>query len=500
MPGNNASSEWPILCLTSSCKKSLLESQSSVDWIEWRADLLGLEVEEGLNTQKILWTLRKENQEDDYKNVRAEGLIKALSCYGLVDMQLDHDESLLNSLRPALASKVILSYHGEYQNLNQVQTILMQMRRFSKVRYWKLALSFDHSSLKEIIEVFQLLQTVFKEQMNKIIFIPVGETVSSWRTFSVYLNAPFLFTTPSLSNATAKGQIDLLAAQALKRKSKPQKIYALIGKPVTQSISHLSHNYLMKHLNIDACYLKFHIYEETLHLFLNYALVIGFEGLSITAPYKEKSLQWIKNKTEIVKQVGSINTLTRVQNNWLADNTDYKAFAAILSSLKIGLRPILIVGAGGSARAAIAALKNLKLSNKIFIVNRTFLKAHLLAEEMGVESIDSYQMNDAFLEEIEGVIQVSAIGMTSETSCKTSYPFSFEKFRKDAWLIDLVNFQKDHSHSDSFFLSPLAAYWKSQQQQLIDARTFFFKQASHQFNKWFDLSADFVESYFNQKA
>jgi shikimate dehydrogenase len=158
--------------------------------------------------------------------------------------------------------------------------------------------------------------------------------------------------------------------------------YAVIGHPVSHSRSPFIHarfaaqtGQLMAYTTIDAAP---ELFESTAHHFF----AEGGMGLNVTVPHKEAALRLATELTPRARRAGAVNTLAlRKGGNLLGDNTDGAGLARdLLNNHRISIagRRVLLLGAGGAARGAIAPLLGLKPS-EMTIVNRNVMRARELA-------------------------------------------------------------------------------------------------------------------------
>mmetsp|Transcript_9437 Transcript_9437/g.14148 ORF Transcript_9437/g.14148 Transcript_9437/m.14148 type:complete len:318 (-) Transcript_9437:123-1076(-) len=164
----------------------------------------------------------------------------------------------------------------------------------------------------------------------------------------------------------------------------PKKFY-IFGHPVSKSPSPLMHNTGFKTCGLPHVYTA----EDTTDVQRVEALVKSpeFGGASVTIPLKEKLFHLVDEKSESVQAIGALNTLIPKDGKILADNTDWKGIIYPLSThldeKTISTSKSIVVGAGGTARAAIFALTKMGFSpeNVIVINPRTPSKAEALANE-----------------------------------------------------------------------------------------------------------------------
>lgn len=124
-------------------------------------------------------------------------------------------------------------------------------------------------------------------------------------------------------------------------------VYAVVGRPIGHSVSPAMHNAAFAATGIDGVYLPCEAadFED----FLALAEVLGIEGASVTAPYKEDAAR-------TVGQPGALNTLRRGDGGWAGINTDIEGFLAPLGGEVLDGRRAAVVGAGGSARSVVRGL------------------------------------------------------------------------------------------------------------------------------------------------
>lgn len=133
-------------------------------------------------------------------------------------------------------------------------------------------------------------------------------------------------------------------------------IYGLAGEPLGHSLSPAMHNAGFDAGNLDAVYVPFETSSVDQLLSVAEALSVG--GLSVTAPLKIPLLEQIRRSDEWVESVSAINTIKREAGGWRATNTDVPGFLEPLRDEDLhGLRAT-VLGAGGAARAAVAALRS----------------------------------------------------------------------------------------------------------------------------------------------
>ncbi|HUJ12731.1 MAG TPA: type I 3-dehydroquinate dehydratase [Thermoanaerobaculia bacterium] len=170
--------------------------------------------------------------------------------------------------------------------------------------------------------------------------------------------APFFGSELFFAGNAAPGQLSLDRAIPIygdRRVSKPEKIFAIAGNPAGHSLSPSIHNPLFRKAGVSAAYTiaSFATFDEIAQAFERGAIA----GLSVTAPFKDHAFAFAKRVNADVRRnaidAEAVNTLVRTRSGIIAGNTDVTGFERLLPKAKRAA----VLGAGGTARAALVALK-----------------------------------------------------------------------------------------------------------------------------------------------
>ena len=189
---------------------------------------------------------------------------------------------------------------------------------------------------------------------------------------------------------------------------------ALIGNPVSHSLSPIMQNAALQYLGLDLIYIAVPCEDEDLELVLNSFKKINCKGLNITIPHKEKVFNLCSEISPIANKLKAINTLKlNSENEWSATNTDVEGFIYPLKNLKLAKKKSIVLGSGGAARSIIQGLINLNLST-IAVISRN--KPSLDALRKNFENqieLQSFLNNDNqaqnLIEEADLVVNLSLI-------------------------------------------------------------------------------------------
>jgi len=145
---------------------------------------------------------------------------------------------------------------------------------------------------------------------------------------------------------------------------------ALIGNPVSHSLSPIMQNAAFQYLGLDFIYIAIPCKDKDLELVLNSFKKINCKGLNITIPHKEKVFHLCSEISPVANKLKAINTLKlNSEKEWSGTNTDVDGFIYPLKNLNLAKKKSIILGSGGAARSVIQGLINLNLST-ISVISR----------------------------------------------------------------------------------------------------------------------------------
>ncbi len=199
-------------------------------------------------------------------------------------------------------------------------------------------------------------------------------------------------------------------------------IHGIIGWPLGHTLSPALHNFGFRSLGIDATYEAWPTRPADLGAFMHRVREEGIRGVSVTIPHKRAVMEHLDELTYRAKSVGAVNTLFWEDGRLCGENTDISGLAEPLR--KIGSLPesALILGAGGAARAAAAALRELGVSD-VAVTNRTRSRADVIAHDFAVRAVDWEARMDA----APGlIINTTPLGMSGEMVDAT--PWEADRF------------------------------------------------------------------------
>lgn len=161
------------------------------------------------------------------------------------------------------------------------------------------------------------------------------------------------------------------------------RLAGVIGWPVAQSRSPVLHGHWLKQYGVSGAYLPLPVQPERLPDAIRGLRALGFSGCNVTIPHKLAVLKLVDNVDPVAARIGAVNTVVVQDDGTLSGfNTDAYGFLASLrdvrTDFKAGTDPIVILGAGGAARAVVVALLD-DGAQDIRLTNRTLERAQELA-------------------------------------------------------------------------------------------------------------------------
>ena len=221
------------------------------------------------------------------------------------------------------------------------------------------------------------------------------------------------------------------------------KVCGLIGNPVGHSISPLIHNKLAKLCNIDMVYTTSKVEKGCVETAVKGAFALDIKGLNVTVPHKQEVIDVLDDIDPMAKAIGAVNTLVRTDKGYKGYNTDILGLERELDEvgIKLGGNKVIILGAGGAARA-IAFLCVNKGAVSVNILNRTVEKAQSIANDVNthLNSCVAKAMALSDYNMLEGddyiVIQTSSVGLYP--NCDSAVIEDEEFYKKAAVGVDII--------------------------------------------------------------
>jgi len=230
--------------------------------------------------------------------------------------------------------------------------------------------------------------------------------------------------------------------EADKHLVKSFKTFCIIGDPINHTLSPLIHNTAFFYLNLNYSYIAFKVSQFDLEDSIHSLKRINAAGFNVTLPHKESIIKYIDGLSEEAKITGAVNTVNNEDGKFIGYNTDIHGIITPIEERRINLdnAQILILGAGGSCRAALVALSKKKGIQNINIVNRDqnrLKKVIELGKKLGLNCIPLDYNDINLLKETSLksnlIINTTSIGLNNESS-----PLKSNFMMKNAFVFDII--------------------------------------------------------------
>jgi shikimate dehydrogenase len=168
------------------------------------------------------------------------------------------------------------------------------------------------------------------------------------------------------------------------------RLAGIMGWPVSHSRSPLLHGFWLDQTGIDGAYVPLPVRPEHIAQALRALPVLGFRGCNLTIPHKQTALSVVDRVEPAARRIGAVNTIIVAPDGTLeARNTDIFGFRENLRETvpewQPTAGPAVVLGAGGSARAVVAALTDVGVP-EIRLVNRTLSRAEIVARDLSTSA------------------------------------------------------------------------------------------------------------------
>ena len=257
-------------------------------------------------------------------------------------------------------------------------------------------------------------------------------------------------------------------------------LYGVTGWPLGQSLSPLLHNTGFAALGINALYMKWEVPPHKLPAFVESVRLLNIRGCSVTIPHKVELLPLLDEVSPLAMRVGAANTIYWQGERLCGENTDVAGFMAPLAGVPLAGADILLLGAGGAARAVAAGLVSPAPQDRpahIYVATPSD-KSHLpLAEEFGLTPLLWQNRHEPapLL-----VINTTPLGMRGKAEDDTPYDFSLAAQCAPSGNTAPLAYDIVYNPLETRFLREARAAGR----RCISGLEMFFGQGDAQFRLW----------------
>lgn len=359
-------------------------------------------------------------------------------------------------------SALILSYH-DFHATKKLEETLAKMVGIS-ADFYKIVTT--ATTLSDNVVMMKFVEK--HSDQYSLIGLCMGEQGIISRILGVRAGSAFTFAAVNANEKTAPGQVtaqELRSTYRIEQVDTATRVYGVAGDPVSHSLSPAIMNAAMRRENTNGVYVSLH--AKSIKDLLACVRDIPIHGLSITMPYKEAILSHLDNTDSHTAKIGACNTVVRAQDGKLYGfNTDGAGVVRPLEQrLALEGAKILVLGAGGAARAAVFGLK--ERAAEVYILNRTVATAQKLARSARARLV---KRADLKKQSFDVIVNATPVGMGNDRES----PLSADEIRAK-YVFDMVYDPRET------LLLKLA---RARGAEIILGMEMFVHQAARQFEIW----------------
>jgi len=409
-------------------------------------------------------------------------LLKAADAgFPLVDIELQSAKSLKADQLRGLTDRVglIISYH-DFRATKKLEEQFAEMSKYPADFYKVVSTA---TNLYDNVVMMKFLEA--NSAKHEMVGLCMGEQGIISRVLGVRAGSIFTFGAAKSGEETAPGQVPFNEVRDIYRIDNVDaatQVYGVAGDPVEHSLSPIMMNAAFRREAVSAVYLSLH--AKSLKDLMACVRDIPIRGLSITMPYKQAIVDALENSDTLTRQIGACNTIVRSLDGKLYGfNTDVGGIVSPLEQrLHLAGARILVIGAGGVARAAAFGLK--AKGAEVFIVNRTPEKGQTLARQAKAKYL---KRADVAKSTFDVIINATPVGMTNGKQSPLE-----DKELNTKYVFDLVYIPAE---------TKLIKMARAKNLQVIPGLEMFVQQGARQFEIWTGKPAPMAEmAYVVTKA
>ena len=300
--------------------------------------------------------------------------------------------------------EIITSYH----NLKFTEDNLEQLFEKIKNPYAKFYKIVCYAN--STIDALRMIDFLKKNKTDNLIAFSLGERGSFSRVISQIFNSRIVY--GFVDKKINEGQIsidDLVNIYNIKNINEKTDIYALLADPIEPSLSHVYHNSIFKEQNKNSVYVKIKLNVQEMNLFFNLVKDLPFSGFSVSMPLKEKAIHFLDENNS---PFDAVNTILVKDRKLIGYNTDgIAALDAVERKMKVKDKKVVILGAGGSAKAIAYEAK--KRGAEVVIINRDETKAIGLASKLKCRAFPLSKIREVLFEGYNILINATSSSMAN---------------------------------------------------------------------------------------
>lgn len=430
----------------------------------------------------IILTLRPAWEGGSYKGdeesrlaVLEEGIKNGFDYVDLELKMKDAERNRLMVLAKDNRVKVIISYH-DFQATPSVPEITDLIKKCADAGGDLVKVVFTCNNCIDAFNILLAGKAGLLNQAHDYSIMGIGPYGHITRILAPFLGCNMVYASIDKEKVKIEGQVDLKTLLKFNNIDAETKVCGIIGKPLAHTLSPTMHNAAFDKLGLNYVYLAFEMDQNEVAFALNAMKELDFRGLNVTHPYKLRVIEYLDDIDVVAKEIGAVNTIVNNDGKLTGYNTD--AFGAVealrnhVLDLESSRKKILILGAGGAARAVAVPLA--KMGNEMLIANRTYQRSEELAETLGkFRKAEAVQIDkiDEVITDVEILINCTPVGMKESLD---QSPVSGQLIRSDMIVFDVI-YNRD---------TPLLREAKKKGAKVIYGSEMFVYQGVKAFELW----------------
>lgn len=199
-------------------------------------------------------------------------------------------------------------------------------------------------------------------------------------------------------------------------------LYAVIGNPISHSLSPKIHNAIFEKYKLNSLYSAICIDHNTIENFVLSMKTLSIKGVNVTVPFKEILVDYLDKADSFVTKCGAVNTIINKDGVIYGYNTDGIGFIYVLEhvlNLNLSNKKVVVLGAGGTAKSIGFSLVS-KHIGSLNLINRSSEKLRVLSDNLQIENkdlaINSFQLADSKIYDVladsDIIINTTSVGMS----------------------------------------------------------------------------------------
>jgi 3-dehydroquinate dehydratase / shikimate dehydrogenase len=312
------------------------------------------------------------------------------SGFQMIDVSLESAEGMKKAQFEALrhsGAAIVLSYH-DFAATKGLDAVFERMRPFEP-EFLKIVST--AKTLSDNVTMMRFLERT--RDLASVVGICMGDQGIISRVLGLRAGSAFTFAAAHIGEETGPGQIAARTLEDVYRIDQldaATKVYGVVGNPIKHSLSPLMLNTAFRRETVNAVFLA--LQTSKLTDLLTLVREVPISGLAVTMPLKEEILKHLEKTDPLSKRIGACNTVVRSQEGKLYGfNTDVAAIVRPLERrLQLKGAKVLVLGAGGAARAAVFGLKD--KGAEVFILNRSSETSQKLARQAKAKTFKRDQL------------------------------------------------------------------------------------------------------------